>query len=137
VKILYLASPYTSPEPTVRGDRVELASIAAAQLMMQGHCVFSPITHGHHVAAHLTVSTDHEFWMAQCIPILQLCDALMLLPQEGWRQSRGVAEELAFARVNNIPVYIIQDLPWGFGHRLETLPDTELTANGWSRLAFD
>lgn len=106
MKKIYLAAPYTSPDPIVRNSRVELASIIAARLMEEGHVVFSPITHGHSVVDHLhhRNAHSHEFWMGQCLPMLKASELLVVLPMEGWRESRGIAEELAFARSNDIPI---------------------------------
>ena len=125
MKKLYLASPYTSPDPIVRNSRVELASIIAARLMEQGYVVFSPITHSHRVADHLhhRNARSHEFWMAQCLPMLEALDCMMILPMEGWRESRGIAEELAFARSNDIPIFFWQSADPVF----EILDDEELS----------
>ena len=125
MKKIYLASPYTSPDPIVRNSRVELASIIAARLMEQGYVVFSPITHGHRVADHLhhRNAHSHEFWMAQCLPMLEASDCMMILPIDGWRESRGIAEELAFARSNDIPIFFWQSADPVF----EILDDEELS----------
>ena len=125
MKKLYLASPYTSPDPIVRNSRVELASIIAARLMEQGYVVFSPITHSHRVADHLhhRNARSHEFWMAQCLPMLEASDCMMILPIDGWRESRGIAEELAFARSNDIPIFFWQSADPVF----EILDDEELS----------
>lgn len=126
MKKIYLACPYTSPDPLTRRDRVELASLVAARLMEAGHVVFSPITHGHAVADHLSPGkiSDHWFWMQQCLPMLEACDELMVLPLAGWRESRGVTEERAFALAHNIPMTVWQNLNVAF----ETLYPDELQA---------
>jgi len=107
---IYLASPYSSPNSTARNSRVEIASIIAARLMEQGYVVFSPITHGHAVADHLHNKNahSHEFWMAQCLPMLEACDWLIVLPMDGWRESRGIAAEMEFAKTKGIPTFIWQ-----------------------------
>lgn len=122
---IYLASPYTHPDPVVRDTRVELASIVAARLMEAGYVVFSPITHGHSVADHLhhRDASSHEFWMRQCLPMLASCDWMMVLPIDGWRESRGLAEERQFAIDNSIPTFIWQHTCSDF----ELLGDEEIT----------
>ena len=124
MKKVYLAAPYTSPDPTVRNSRVELASMIAARLMGQGYVVFSPITHGHSVADYLhhRNAHSHEFWMAQCLPMLEASDCMMILPIHGWRESRGIAEEMAFAKVNRIPTFLWQTAD----PRFELLDDEEI-----------
>lgn len=108
--IIYLASPYTHPLHEVRSDRVRAASQCAAALMELGHVVFSPITHGHQVADHLPedLAHDHEFWMGQCLPMLGACQKLYILPLRGWRESRGLGEEIAWARREGRQTAIIQ-----------------------------
>ena len=124
MKKIYLAAPYTSPDPIVRNSRVELASIIAARLMDEDYVVFSPITHGHSVANHLYYRNahSHDFWMRQCLPMVKFCDWLIVLPIHGWRESRGIAEEMAFAKVNRIPTFLWQTADPQF----ELLDDEEI-----------
>lgn len=107
---IYLAAPYTSNNPEICEARVELASMAAAKLMELGFVVFSPITHGHQVASHLPEEkqNSHTFWMQQCLPILGVCDVLVVLPLEGWDNSKGITAELEFAEHARIPVFYWQ-----------------------------
>ena len=127
-KIIYLACPYTHPDPVIRNDRAELASLAAANIM-EGfkHAVYSPITHGHRVHEHLQRKGDHAFWMNQCLPILHRCEELWLLPLEGWDKSRGVEDELKFCWMNRIQTRMIVSLP-GFDQRLTLPPQDMLSA---------
>ena len=110
--LIYLAAPYSSPHADIRESRVAEASRVAALLMMQGHVVFSPITHGHRVAEYLhrDFLLDHEFWMGQCLPMLDACDWLVICPLDGWRESSGVEAERNHARLTSVPEYIWQEL---------------------------
>lgn len=121
---IYLACPYTSPEPETRQTRVEVASVVAAQLALAGKAVYSPITHGHPMAQHLPscLGTDHDFWMQHCLPILAAADELWVLPLRGWDSSRGLAEEWAFAQDHGIPVKVIDRLPAPWGNYLAVEP---------------
>jgi nucleoside 2-deoxyribosyltransferase len=111
-KLIYLASPYSHPNPAERKRRYDLACIAAAQLMngAQIHgeplAVFCPIAHSHEIGKLLPEekATDHQFWMEQDLPVLERCDVLLVLQIDGWDQSRGVKEEIFFARWKGIPV---------------------------------
>lgn len=109
-KSYYLACPYTSSTPSLRWIRKQLVSQVAAGLMSKSTVVFSPITHGHHLAEHLppNLAHDHEFWMGQCLPFVEWADVFALLPLDGWRESRGVQRELEYARSLGKPVIVFQ-----------------------------
>lgn len=127
---IYLACPYTSPDPGVQLERVELASIVAARIMLNGFAVYSPITHGHVVAQHLPrfADTGHEFWMDQCLPMVAKASALVVLPMAGWRKSRGVCDEMAFALEHNIPIGMVQRIAYPWQDQLDKVLDVELRA---------
>ena len=118
--LIYLAAPYSHPEPEVRAARVKEATRVAAFLMTKGNTVFSPITHGHAVAEFFPagLALDHEFWMRQCRPMLELADALLILPLEGWHRSRGVMAERAWAEELQLPEFF-----WSITAYLPTLTD--------------
>ncbi len=127
-KLVYLASPYSHPDPFIRAERYGQVVLAAASMMAQGYVVFSPIAHSHHVGAYLPDGTamDHDFWMRQDLPILDRCDLLAVLMLPGWDQSRGVCAEVAFANHRSIPIEF-------FTLNLERLPATVIPAAGGAR----
>jgi len=45
--LIYLASPYSHPDPSVRQERYEAACKATAAMMRQGYHVYSPIAATH------------------------------------------------------------------------------------------
>ena len=102
---IYLACPYSAPEFSLRELRARIASRVAAFFMSRGHVVFSPITHGHEIAEFLppALAYDHDFWMAQCLPMLESCDVLVVVPLADWEHSRGVAAERAVVVVDLLP----------------------------------
>jgi nucleoside 2-deoxyribosyltransferase len=109
MSLIYLASPYSHPDPDVRQRRYVEACMAAAKLMEEGAAVFSPIAHGHSVAEHGGLpAMDHEFWMAQCLPWVERCDELVILTLDGWRESRGIQCEIAQASLVDIPVRLLE-----------------------------
>lgn len=100
-KIIYLAIPYTW-NPT---KSFEIANKIAADLMNEGHIVFSPISHSHPIADYLSpeLRINQEFWMKQDLPLLQKCDEVFVvhIGSEGQTlidESKGVQKELQRAK---------------------------------------
>jgi hypothetical protein len=50
--VIYLASPYSHPNPAVREQRFQAACQAAAALLRSGQAVFAPIVHSHPLVAY-------------------------------------------------------------------------------------
>lgn len=98
--MIYLASPYSDPDPLVREQRYLAACKATAALMRDGELVFSPIAHSHHVADYLPsdVRMDFDFWQRQDREVLRHCDRLAVLLLEGWDKSKGVTAEIHLAQ---------------------------------------
>ncbi|MBK9497327.1 MAG: DUF1937 family protein [Xanthomonadales bacterium] len=105
--MLYLAGPYSHPDPDVRQRRFVEHCIAAAKLAdLDRWPIFSPIAHGHALCeTGGLMRLDHEFWMRQCLPFLRNADALIVLSSEGWRHSKGTQAEIEEAEACGIPVY--------------------------------
>lgn len=103
---VYVGSPYSHSDPDVRERRFEAACIKSASLMRQGYTVFSPIAHSHHIATHLhpDLLMHNGFWMKQDLPILAWADKLIVLTLDGWRQSRGLNQEMCFAYEREIDI---------------------------------
>lgn len=100
--LVYLACPYSDPDPQVRQERFVLAARAAAKLMAdRGEHVFSPITHSHPIAVVLDASrsvigsaaNDWNLWRPLDLTILQLCRKFYVLCLAGVSESHGVKEE--------------------------------------------
>ena len=95
--LIYLASPYSHPDPLVRHDRFLLACRAAGWLIRHGITVFSPIAHSHPIAMAVEMGGCFDTWQRHNRRWLEACDELAVLTVEGWQQSRGVAGEMAWA----------------------------------------
>lgn len=102
----YVATPYTAcPDGLERGHT--RAYLALRALLERGVRAFCPIAHTH--AAGHPLSQDHEFWMAVDRPFMDRCDGLLVLRQPGWKESRGVTEEIqTFAKAGK-PIHFSDD----------------------------
>ena len=101
--MIYLASPYSNCDPTIREARFREACRAAAKLMRLGHAVFSPIAHGHCIAA-FGLPTDWRYWEPLDRWQLERCSEVVVLQLEGWKQSPGVQAEIQIATELGKPV---------------------------------
>ena len=89
---IYLGSPYSKYKAGYDAAS-RVVSSAAASLMRRGLVVYSPIAHGHTVAAHgLPLSWD--FWKRQCQPMIDAAASLVVLTMDGWQESVGLQYEI-------------------------------------------
>ena len=105
--LVYLACPYSHPDPAVRFMRAQQASRAAAELMKAGLAIFSPLSHSHSIAE-CGLQGDWEFWEPVDRPILTQCERMIVLKLDGWEQSVGVAAEIKIADELDIPIEYIE-----------------------------
>ena len=108
---IYLACPYSHKDEAIREKRFEMVTRKAAELMLCGYIVFSPISHSHEIAKRMGASyiIDHDFWMLQDLPyITYWADEFWVFALDGWRESRGIQREMEVALEVNIPVRILK-----------------------------
>ena len=101
--MIYLASPFTHDDPAIRQQRFESACRAAAALICRGKTVFSPIAHSFAICRY-GVPLDWRFWQQHDQRYLEVCDEVVVLMLDGWRESVGVQAEIAIARKLGKPV---------------------------------
>lgn len=105
--IIYLATPYSHPDPAVELERFNLVTKAAALLVSQGHVVFSPITMTHPINLVMPktgVVYDSDYWVDFDTAFMSFCTELVLLTLPGWQESRGVSRELEYFRAAGLPI---------------------------------
>lgn len=95
--LVYVGTPYTHADPNVMADRFNAVNRFAISLMNDGFFVYSPITHGHPLALEGGLPRDWQFWERQATRMLSVCDVLAVLMIDGWKESKGLAEEIRLA----------------------------------------
>lgn len=93
MKKIYLACPYSDPDPTIMEKRFKEATKAAGILIKKGYIVFSPITHCHPIATTCNLPTDVEFWIKYDLEFLKWCDEMWVLIIPGHAESLGIKME--------------------------------------------
>jgi nucleoside 2-deoxyribosyltransferase len=108
--MIYLASPYSHPDPSVRERRFRAACRAAVALLHAGRVVFSPIAHSHPLAQH-GLPGSWQFWERYDRAFLERCEEVVVLMLDGWQESVGVQAEIRIARELGKPVrYLAPEL---------------------------
>ncbi len=103
-ELIYLASPYSDPDPEIREERFREAAAAAGLMMQAGLHPFSPISHTHPIALECDLPKGWDFWEQFDRTYLTRCSALWVLTIEGWRESKGVQAEIGIAAELGLPV---------------------------------
>jgi hypothetical protein len=105
-RLVYLACPYSHPDPAVWENRFAAANYMAARLFEAGVLVFSPIGHSHPLAAH-GLPGGWDYWRPWGEEFLRIAKAMVVLRLEGWEKSVGVAAEILFMREAGKPVHFV------------------------------
>ena len=106
--MIYLASPYTSPDSAVMERRYKDVSLAAHRLNKAGLPVISPISHWHPVAVEHDLATDADTWATINFGWLKSCKVLAILALEGWEDSKGIMLEEKWANELGMPIAILR-----------------------------
>jgi hypothetical protein len=107
--LIYLASPYSHPNPAVRKERLEAARKATERLFMMGRTVYSPIIYTCALLGDSSpLPTSTEYWIGHDLKTLARYDVLYVLLIEGVNESVGVQCEIGFANENGIPVWNLE-----------------------------
>jgi len=104
---IYIASPYSHVSECLQNKRyAEIRDIVGDAITMfnSGAWIYSPIVYSHPLAQD-GVEID---WVEFDKIILEKCDAMFVVKQDGWHKSLGIQEEIQFCFKNNIPFCIIE-----------------------------
>lgn len=91
---IYVAGPITGIP-----DYKERFAAAEQQLKEKGHTVMNP--------AILPEGFEHHEYMQICLPMVEVCDAMILLP--GWTESKGARAEFVHATGQGMKKYFNAD----------------------------
>lgn len=110
-KLIYVASPYSNPDERVRRENYLIVTKIVADLVSRGYVAISPITYGHVLLEHAKMPTDWEFWNDFCLTLLEKCDRMLVCnTMSGWDKSKGVAEEIKYARKMGIKIEYLKPI---------------------------
>ena len=107
--MLYLSSPYSSPDPSVRAERVAVVREVMATLIAAGHVTVCPVAMNHEAMELLYAagSPGGAYWRELESRLAGICDEMVVRRAPGWRESRGVTREIALFEELGKPVRFI------------------------------
>lgn len=107
MSFIYVASPYSHPEESVRQARYEAVSAFTAMYIERGFVVYSPIVHNHLLARRLpALGLSFSDWSRHNFGILAKASELWVLTIPGYESSLGVQSEVALAEQLGITTYL-------------------------------
>jgi Domain of unknown function (DUF1937) len=102
--VIYLACPYTDPDPAVRKSRFDVATAVAADFIRTGRIVYSPITMTHPIDMVLAGASNtlgSDYWVAFDEAFMDMCSEIVVIRLNGWDKSSGVRREIAYFQERN------------------------------------
>ena len=106
-QVLYVACPYTDPDPAVRQLRFEIATAVAADLIRAGHIVYSPITMTHPIdilLAGVSNTLGSDYWVAFDEAFMEMCSDMVVIRVDGWQRSNGIRREIEYFTKRKKPI---------------------------------
>jgi hypothetical protein len=82
-----------------------------ASFMKEGHVTVCPVAMNHEAIELMDANCvpPGDYWRELETQLAQVCDELVVIAESGWRESRGVAREIAIFEAQGKPVrYIIR-----------------------------
>lgn len=101
---IYLASPYSDPDPEIRKQRIRLAEAKTVELIEAGNKVFSPVACSGRLLE-LGCEQDDNYWYDWSMSFLEhWADVLGFYRIDGFERSKGMSREWDYAYARKMPV---------------------------------
>ena len=104
----YVSSPYSHENDGERQLRYELVSHFVAKRQKEDFkksIYFSPIQYWHYPAVDTNLPTDAAYWWSVNKSYIDVSTALIILKLPGWENSKGMKQEIEYARDIGILIY--------------------------------
>ena len=102
--MIYVASPYSHPNVSVRQKRYEDVTEFTMGLIKNKVAAFSPIMYLHYAAQQYQMPYDAEWWKEFNRRFIINADYIHVLMLDGWKESLGVKQEILLANELGINV---------------------------------
>lgn len=102
--MIYLAAPYSHPNPDIREERFREVTRIAGEMMRHGTHVYSPLTHSHPIACSGGLPTGWDYWQKYDERMMTVCTQMIIVRLMGWQMSEGIKAEIELANRLNLPI---------------------------------
>lgn len=107
--IIYIATPYSHPDPNVVKERMNVFARVAGTLALRGYTVVSPC-YNHFILDYMPgLATDWHTWRMYSEELLSKSHRIVVLCQDRWEESIGVRAEIGYANQCKIPIIYMSD----------------------------
>lgn len=107
--LYYLAVPYHGTEAEMQ-HRKQLSLQTTVALLQDGAHAFAPNIYVNQIAAAMdfeSIEQRRSTIMPYLLDFLAVSKAMIIVTAEGWQQSYGVGQEIAYCRQHKIPMYTL------------------------------
>jgi hypothetical protein len=110
-KLCYLGTPYRKYRHGLGGAYVHAAELAGRLLKTGAYKIYCPIVHSHPIALHAGLDfTDMSIWGPLNRLMMSRCDRLLVAHMDGWEESDGLAQEIAYFMEAGAPIFDLDPL---------------------------
>lgn len=122
MKFVYVAFPFSHPDPAVEAERVRQVIAFMATMIRErtDYRPISPVIHCYEIAKASGLNGSWETWQPYCLKFLDICDLMVVLKLPGWIESVGVQAECEEAASRKMPV-LFSETDLGYPNISESL----------------
>ena len=110
--MIYIASPYTDPDPEIMQRRYEAVLRYCVHLVQEHEVPYSPIIHFHEMAKYFDLPKDFIYWRKVNATMLRVSSCLHALLLPGAKESEGLDQELDDADIMHLPIHHVPGALW-------------------------
>lgn len=100
--MIYLATPYFHPDPSVREQRYQNALRCLHHFVAAGMPMYSPIVMCHPISVQFGLPGDESFWRQFDENFILASNEVLFAKLPGWEESKGMKREFIFAKSKRI-----------------------------------
>lgn len=105
--MIYIASPYSHPQPSVEQERYEKVKAYTTKLISEYKLLaFSPIVYGHQFRT--DIEGSFEQWADFDKYMIRHSSCMHVFKLPGWEESVGVTAEIELAVECGIPIHYVE-----------------------------